>query len=581
MKRILLINILIFLSAIHIFSAVEDRIDLNKTDTRELMLLPGFTEELAAEVIEYRNQKGGFKDVEELLPIIGEILYEKIRYDVFVTPPEVLAQGEIDGNLSIELARDYKYYKDSSGFNASLKVDVGDTFDLYLAQEDHYIYYDEIKTTDTVIHDFTYFIYDFEKAVPRERNIFEPKVFQKITVDEQKKKYEDIIRQLEEKYDRKLSVKEDNDYVTGYYESNPSVSGYLRHPDTKRLIGDEDKKTFIHVDDSTEYSRQNIEATGERIEEKVLKEEQEAKEERENQRNLYRRLKYKIDSGFLYIPYVRSAKYGSKGQGWSVENYFGDNTFQMFYLENSYYSHEDPVYGFRLETDMKDSRVGLVTFKLDNRKTGNEFDNFMLYGEKDVDKKSSLYMEYGQIANINSTFYIKGFTEFKKLNITTSLRLQRDNCDDYSKLEPFGQNYYSTAVAVDMINPYIKFDYFLPKGNKLTFMTEHNEYSSFHDDNGLQLKESRFNGLKYKYNISDKMTSEFYFAFKRNKDNQSSGADDGSLVEETTNQIILDYELDDECSMSFKFKRENESTRPGEYDNVTDFRLYKDFGKNT
>ena len=61
--------------------ASVELVDLNEAGAVELETLPGVGERTAARIIEYRQENGGFKKIEELMNVrgIGEISFLKLR----------------------------------------------------------------------------------------------------------------------------------------------------------------------------------------------------------------------------------------------------------------------------------------------------------------------------------------------------------------------------------------------------------------------------------------------------------------------------------------------------------------------
>jgi competence protein ComEA len=67
--------------------SIEGVVNLNTATPEELQLLPGVGEARAVAIVSMRTQRGGFKDVDELLEVkgIGEAMLEKMRPHVTLT----------------------------------------------------------------------------------------------------------------------------------------------------------------------------------------------------------------------------------------------------------------------------------------------------------------------------------------------------------------------------------------------------------------------------------------------------------------------------------------------------------------
>ncbi|MDE5619733.1 MAG: helix-hairpin-helix domain-containing protein [Ruminococcus sp.] len=64
-------------------------VDINTADAEELMLLDGIGEVTAEAIINYREENGGFRNIEEIINVygIGEAKFEKIRGYIYVQNP--------------------------------------------------------------------------------------------------------------------------------------------------------------------------------------------------------------------------------------------------------------------------------------------------------------------------------------------------------------------------------------------------------------------------------------------------------------------------------------------------------------
>lgn len=72
-------------------------VDINTADTQELMLLDGIGEVTAEAIINYREENGGFRNIEEIMNVygIGEAKFEKIREYIYVQNPVYDYEDEI------------------------------------------------------------------------------------------------------------------------------------------------------------------------------------------------------------------------------------------------------------------------------------------------------------------------------------------------------------------------------------------------------------------------------------------------------------------------------------------------------
>ena len=73
----------------------SDSLDLNRATEQEIEALPGIGHVLAGRIVEYRQSRGAFRNIQQLQNVkgIGKKKFERIRTRVHIAPAEVSPRG--------------------------------------------------------------------------------------------------------------------------------------------------------------------------------------------------------------------------------------------------------------------------------------------------------------------------------------------------------------------------------------------------------------------------------------------------------------------------------------------------------
>ncbi|MDD2715559.1 MAG: helix-hairpin-helix domain-containing protein [Candidatus Wallbacteria bacterium] len=520
------LTLFILLSFQVLEARIDDRIDLNLAQQEQLMTLYGISEQDADNIMKYRLDKGEFKRIEEVIPIIGDDKFELIKYDLKVTPLETRFRDALSGYVFMEQYNLVDGLASAQDFG-KMKVNVYDAVEVNLSKKKTFKNNNELFNKDkweyfrsvTLNH---YKRVDITKAHEIKN---EPDLELFKTVDLKKEREEkagDAITFLDDYFNGKPKIQKKKQEVVGgqYLLSDYDENKYFTTEDSKRALYETNKANIRYV---------RRDQDGPTLPPKELPAEQEEKMKDIDGPHFRKELKDKLLIGNFYLPPVRSPLVAKS----SSEHISG---LRLYHFENNWDNslfladmplRDGSVFGGEFNFNVgKDSKFSMVGYNMHEHRFGNNFPCLSLNGSKQLTNDTSAFIEFDSVANKAYSTYGKIFTTMGNYSLTCSLNSVTPTYRIISLLQPYfeagGGNYTfqgllegyfkmsykfleSSTFSLDFTNTKKKGNYFTENVRDLHDYSIYLDYEpaakwSFNVTNSY--KDNNYDETKYKNNMA-------------------------------------------------------------------------------
>jgi len=564
MKIISIIFLILFFAQI-VSARIDDRIDLNLAGVPQLLSLYGIDEQDADNIIRYRNTKGEYKKIEDVITVIGADKFELIKYDIKATPLESRFRDALSGYFYIE---DYHWNGDGDpqAFG-KFKVSVYDAVEVYQNRYKKYYNYSDIFKKDKWNYErnVTFNFYqriNLYKKDDRVQNHPVPKLFETIDVKKEKEKEtNEAINFLENYFKPKPIPDKRKKEITAseYAYSDFDAEEYLKTKPARDELKELNKAKIRYIRNDKNYS--------EIAPRELPAEEDNSTKEIPNKKHFKKILKQKVILGNIYLPSVRTplvAKSSSEYiTGVKAYQYEKDWNTSIFYGNMKKKNGE--VYGAEFNFDVgKNAEFSMVGYQMSEDTYGNQFPCLSLSGSKKISRNTSISLEYGNAFGKAYGLYGKMYTSMGDYSLTTTYNAVVPTYNSKQDLYPYWSGSYNNFQGFTDASFRLSYKYF--KYSRITL-----------DIDNILLKDWEYGGipssrrtysLNYSYHPKGKWELEM---------TSSYGTNNYSIYKFKNNfKLYATYKFDDTSSIRWKA---NEYAYINKHSTTHTFSYNKDFGK--